>query len=154
MNSKTLIFAAASAAVIAMSGCTTTPPYPVDAGGKTQVDCRMTLDCQVKLSHSWWKTELSGRNPHQRSDGQTVTITWTIQGNDGTTFNPDGGITLEGPVSRQAAFSVRTQMSRKSMSTHATNNRDLSPDGSYEYGIKTKGFFSGPNIDPVIKNGA
>ncbi len=151
MNSKTLVFAAAAAAVIAMSGCNTMPSsYPMDSGGKSYVDCRKTLDCQVTLPHKLWKTEYPDEIWINVPYGQKVNITWTIKGNDDTTFDPDGGINLKAPTGQRAFVCKQDPQHKHVYSCY--NTTDLAP--TYEYGIKTKGFWSGPNIDPVIKNGA
>ena len=152
MNSKSLVIAAASAAAIAMSGCNTVPTYPLDAGGKTYVDCRMTKDCQVKLSHSWWHTGYPDEIWVNVASNEKVYITWTIEGNDGTTFSEGDGIFLKDPALK-ALFDCKQDPNKKHVYV-CSNSRDLRPGGTYVYGIKTKGFFSGPDIDPVIKNGA
>jgi len=153
MNSKTLVFAAVSAVVIAMSGCTTTTGYPVGAGGKTQADCRATTDCQVDLQHNWWHTGYPDEVLVNVPPGGKVTITWTIKGNDGTVFNQDGGINLK-DASGQRAFACSMPDPQKKHIYSCYNTMDLTPGATYGYGIKTKGIVSGPDIDPVIKNGA
>ncbi len=151
MTSKALMIAAASAAAVVMSGCTTVQ-YPVDASGKTQVDCRSTGSCQVDLPHNWWHTGYPDEILVNVPAGGKVTITWTLKGNDGTTFNQDGGITLK-DESGNAAFGCAPDSTQKHVYT-CTNKKDLPAGGTYRYGIKTKGILSGPDIDPVIRNGA
>ena len=153
MNSRTLVFAAASAAVIAMSGCTTLPSsYHVDAGGKTVVDCSTTPDCPVTLPHHWLHTVYPDEIYVKVPPSTKVTITWTIQGNDGTTFNQDGGITLKDD-SGKAAFKCMPDATKKHIYS-CSNLIDLTPNTEYRYGIKTKGVLSGFDVDPVIRNGA
>jgi hypothetical protein len=152
MNSKTLVFAVVSAAVVVMAGCATPNQYPIGADGKTQVDCRKTPDCQVELAHSWWKTGYPDEVLVNVPAGGKVTITWTIKGNDGTTFNQDGGINLK-DAAGQRIFSCMQDAQKKHVFS-CYNTSDLGSDATYGYGIKTKGFLSGPDIDPVIKNGA
>jgi hypothetical protein len=154
MTSKALMIAAASAAAIAMSGCATTLPasYHVDKDGKTSIDCKATLDCPVPMPHHWWgKLDYPDEIYVSVPSGKKVTITWTIQASDGTKFNPDGGITLK-DESGKAAFKCMPAMMEHVYS--CSNVIDLAPNGEYKYGIKTKGFWSGFDIDPVIKNGA
>lgn len=152
MKPRTVVYAAASAAVIAMAGCATMNQFPIGADGKTYLDCRATKDCQVELPHGWWRTEFPDEILVNVPPGGKATITWTIKGSDGTTFAQDGGIYLKDPA-LQPVFDCKPDATRKHVYA-CTNAKDLRPDGRYPYGIRTKGFFSGPDIDPVIKNGA
>jgi hypothetical protein len=155
MTSKTLMTVAALAVAVVMSGCTTAPPYPVDAGGKTQVDCRTKKDCPVDLAHDYWHTGYPDEVLVNVPPGGKVTITWTIKvkhSNDDTTFAQDGGINLKDDAGK-AAFNCMQDSVQKNVYT-CHNVRDLAPNGEYRYGIRTKGFWSGLDIDPVIRNGA
>jgi len=160
MTSKTLVIAAAAAAAAALSGCATNLPssYQVTASGAKLVNCTTTLNCAVTLPHYWWWTlvypdEIDVMVP----PGQQVTITWTIQGADGTTFNPLGGINLKDRTG-QSVFSCNPGVSNPQAYVCSNNINgvvtNLDPNGTYTYAIKTKGIFSGWDIDPVIKNGA
>ena len=152
MTSKALMIAAASAAAIAMSGCETLPSsYHLEKDGKTVVDCSMTLDCPVTLPHHWVHTVYPDEIYVKVLPKQKVTITWTIQGNDGTTFNQDGGITLKDDAGK-AAFDCVPDASKKHIYT-CSNKIDLAPNGEYKYGIKTKGWLSGFDVNPIIHNG-
>jgi hypothetical protein len=149
------MIAAASAAAVVISGCTTAPPYPVGAGGKTQIDCRTKTECPVELAHDYWHTAYPDEVLVNVPPGGKVTITWTIKvkhSNDDTTFAQEGGINLK-DASGQRAFACMQDPQKKHVYS-CYNTMDLSPGATYGYGIKTKGFWSGPDIDPVIKNGA
>jgi len=152
MNSKTLVIAAASAAAIAMSGCTTTP-FSLDGGASVlpPVDCRATNDCKVTLDHKiiFFPPDYPGVINVSVKPGDTLAITWTLNSRIASIFNALGGIEFK-KTDGQAVWSCG--IDSKNPNVYKCTGTNLKPGGENTYGINTKGFWSGPNVDPKVVN--
>ena len=146
MNSKTLASAVVVfAAVLAVSGCASTPPKPVDSG--TPFDCTSNT-CDVPVGNRMLG-EVDVPEAiviKATTSSTTVTITWSLHSWWGVTFNPDGGINMKEKNSPFTCAAVNAKQ------WTCTAKSGLESGKRYYYGLKFQGAFRPYDVDPYIQN--
>ena len=84
----------------------------------------------------------------RRAPTDTMKISWTLNSRIASIFNALGGINFK--VTDGAVISCAINSTNPNLYQCTLTN--LKAGGEYTYGIKTKGFWSGWNVDPKVVN--
>ena len=79
----------------------------------------------------------------------TVSISWTLNSRIASIFNAMGGINFKSATG-QAIFSCAIDSTNTNV--YKCTGTGLASGGTYDYGIKTKGIWSGRDVDPKVVN--
>ena len=152
MKSYTLIIAVASGVVLALAGCATNSTMGW-SGGPVKLDCTNKKNCDVTAIHRvWWAPfDIPEVIDVKVAPTDTVTIKWTIDAYADVTFSGDGGINFKGGSDKRI---FDCKIDGKDSHVFTCTGKGLAPNTDYKYGIKSKGFFSPADIDPIVRNGS